>query len=121
MTIEKYLIDSFFQLLSNGDVIEQLFKTPHHTALDAAQDILDACDHGQLSIQGARNAVNAILDDLEGRTEPLSDRASRVQKIALSLQKKGKLNMTNYLKLRDSLSSLPEGDLAILEARLSKL
>lgn len=66
---ERAIVKDFFKALTDpkfAESIANLFCSPPHTALDAAQDILDAADHGHISIDAARKAVNAILDDLEG-------------------------------------------------------
>lgn len=79
MSLERAMLSFALEAIKDPSFMEginSLFCQKHHTALEAAQDILDAADAGRISIQGARAAVNAILDDLERqegrRQKPIS-------------------------------------------------
>lgn len=117
MTPEYLLGKVLSEVLSNPTIWEELFKPHHHTALDAAQDILDAADHGHISIEGARKAVGAILDDLEGK-ETCADRIRDYAQKALNRKL---ISPNQYYTLRESIGALKPADLHTLEAKLKRL
>lgn len=117
MTPEYLLGKVLSEVLSNPTIWEELFKPHHHTALDAAQDILDAADHGHISIEGARKAVGAILDDLEGKATC----AERIRDYAQKALDKRLISMDQYLTLRGNLGALKPADLHTLESKLKRL
>ena len=128
-SIDLALSNLFCSFLANPDSVKALSEVmnPCHTALDVAQDALDAVDNGKMSVSTARKVIDTILEDLEPK--PVDNRADRVklEKDVLDsvywLYRQQKINYDQMWSLRASITDLTLmscADLHQLKNRLVK-